>query len=152
MARYSIAAAAAKASVSATDKAMWNLKAPTAKSLAVYEVGVFLESGTAAAIGFAVWRMNAVGTGAITSDVPVAEDPASAAAGSVLEKTWATTDPTVTGLAFRRGTTPATLGTGFIWVFPDPGLIIAAAGGMVITATAAATTANLRCYASFDER
>lgn len=152
MARYSVAAAATKASANATDKAMWNLKAGSAKSLAVYEVGVFLESGTAAAIGFALWRMNAVGTGAITSDAPSAEDPSLGATSAVLEKTWATTDPTTTGLAFRRGTTPATIGTGFIWTFPDPGLVIAAAGGLVITATAAATTANLRCYVAYDER
>lgn len=151
MARYSVAAAAVKASAASTDKAMWNLKAPSAKSLRVFEVGVFLESGTAASIGFALWRMLAVGTGTITSDTPSAEDPASGAATSVLEKSWVTTDPTVSGLAFRRGTTPATLGTGFIWVFPDPGLVIAAAGGLVITATAAATSANLRGYVSFDE-
>jgi len=151
MARYSVASAAAKASANATDKAMWNLKAGSAKSLAVYEVGLFLESGTAAAIGFAVWRMNAVGTGAITSDTPAAEDPLSGATTAVLEKTWATTDPTLAGLAFRRGTTPATIGTGFIWTF-DAGLVIAAGGGMVITQTAVATTANLRCYVAYDER
>ncbi|MET7776324.1 hypothetical protein ABZU94_10395 [Streptomyces mirabilis] len=151
MARYSVAAAAAKATVNATDKAMWSLKAGTTKSVVVYEVGVFLESGTAAAIGFALLRMNAVGTGAITSDAPTAEDPALGAASAVLEKSWATTDPTVTGNALRRGTTPATIGTGFIWVFPAPGLIIPAAGGLVIAQTAAATTANLRCYVAFDE-
>ncbi|MFE2469714.1 hypothetical protein [Streptomyces mirabilis] len=151
MARYSVAAAAAKATVAATDKAMWNLKAGATKSLAVYEVGLFLESGTAAAIGFALLRMLAVGTGAITSDAPTAEDPALGAASAVLEKSWATTDPTVTGNALRRGTTPATIGTGFIWVFPAPGLIVPAAGGLVIAHTAAATTANLRCYVAFDE-
>lgn len=152
MARYSGAVAAVKASANATDKAMWNLKAGSAKSLAVYEVGVFLESGTAAAIGFALFRMNAVGTGAITSDTPVAEDPVLGATGAVLEKTWATADPTTTGLALRRGTTPATIGTGFVWIFPDPGLIIPAAGGLVISQTAAATTANLRAYVAYDER
>jgi len=152
MARYSVAAAAAKASQNLTDEPQWNLKAGSAKSLAVYEVGVFLESGTAAAIGFGVWRMNAVGTGAITSDTPSAEDPSLGATSAVLEKTWATTRPTLSGLAFRRGTTPATLGTGFIWTFPDPGLVIAAGGGLVITQTAAATTANLRCYVAYDER
>lgn len=152
MARYSVAAAAAKATVNATDKAMWNLKAGSGKSLAVYEVGVFLESGTAAAIGFALLRMNAAGSGAITSDTPSAEDPSLGATSAVLEKTWATTDPTTSGVAFRRGTTPATLGTGFIWTFPDPGLVIAAGGGLVICQTAAATTANLRCYVAYDER
>ena len=151
MARYSIAAAAAKATVAATDKAMWNLKAGAAKSFAVYEVGLFLESGTAAAIGFALLRMNAVGTGAITSDAPTAEDPALGAASAVLEKSWATTDPTTTGNALRRGTTPATIGTGFIWVFPAPGLIVPAGGGLVIAQTAAATTGNLRCYLAIDE-
>lgn len=151
MARYSIAAAAAKASASATDKAMWNLKAGSTKSMRVFEVGVFLESGVAMATGFALLRMNAVGTGAITSDTPSAEDPALGAASAVLEKTWATTDPTTTGNAFRRGTVPATLGTGFIWTFPEPGLIIAAAGGLVIAQTGSATTANLRCYVVFDE-
>ncbi|MFD6416001.1 hypothetical protein [Streptomyces sp. NPDC060194] len=152
MARYSVATAATKPTVVATDKAMWNLKAPATKSLTVYEVGVFLESGTAAAIGFALFRMNAVGTGAITSDTPVAEDPMLGATGAALEKSWATTDPTTVGLALRRGTTPATLGTGYIWTFPDQGLIIPATSGLVITQTAAATTANLRCYLAYDER
>jgi hypothetical protein len=151
MARYSVAAAAAKASQNLTDAPQWNLKAGATKSLAVYEIGVFLESGTAAAIALALLRMLAVGTGAITSDAPTAEDPALGAASAVLEKTWATTAPTTTGNALRRGTTPATLGTGYIWVFPAPGLIVPAAGGLVIAQTAAATTANLRCYVAFDE-
>jgi hypothetical protein len=151
MARYSVAAAAAKASQNLTDAPQWNLKAGATKSLAVYEIGVFLESGTAAAIGLALLRMLAVGTGAITSDAPTAEDPTLGAASAVLEKTWATTAPTTTGNALRRGTTPATLGTGYIWVFPAPGLIVPAAGGLVIAQTAAATTANLRCYVAFDE-
>lgn len=151
MARYSVAAAANKASQNATDAVQWNLKAGSAKSLVVNEIGVWLESGTAAAIGFALLRMNAAGTGAITSDTPTALDPALGAASAVLEKTWATTAPTTTGSAIRRGTTPATLGTGFVWVFPYPGLIVAAAGGLVIAQTAAATTANLRCYIDFDE-
>lgn len=151
MARYSVAAAAAKATQNVTDAAQWNLKAGATKSLVVNEIAVWLESGTAAAIGFALLRMNAVGTGAITSDTPTALDPSLGAASAVLEKTWATTAPTTTGGAIRRGTTPATLGTGFVWVFPYPGLIVAAAGGLVIAQTAAATTANLRCYIDFDE-
>lgn len=151
MARYTVSAAAVKASINGTDSAMWNLKAGSAKSLIVNEVSVWLESGTAAAIGFALLRMNAVGTGAITSDTPAAMDPALGAASAVLEKTWATTSPTTTGSALRRGATPATLGTGFVWVFPYPGLVVAAAGGLVICQTAVATTANLRCYVDFDE-
>jgi hypothetical protein len=142
------------AGVNAANTVLANLKTAASDRAKLLEVGVFLSVLPTTPPDIVLARMLAVGTGAITATANVANDPADAAAASVLETAWATTRPTftTTGPFARRGGIPLTLGNGLIWTFPVP-FVIGVSAGVVLANVAAsgATLGNFTGYFVWDE-
>ena len=87
---------------------------------------------TSGALGLC--RSTAVGTGTLTSVVPVSRDPNATAPTAVLITNWATAAPTNGGVGavFRRWTQSAAIGNGVIWTFDgDDGIEVV--GGAAAT-------------------
>lgn len=128
-----------------------NVKASATVPCRVMEVGVFYTVLTTNAYDIGIVRMNAVGTGAITSTAGAGHETGHTSV-IVAETAWATTRPSVTGSYFRRATVPLVLGQGII--FPlGAGIFVPAAGGLCIQGINAsgATTGTIEGYAMWDE-
>lgn len=139
--------------VNTANTVLANIKAGTDR-LRVREFGVFISVAPTTAPDLVLVRMNAVGTGAITTTANGAHDSSDAAAGGTLETAWATTRPTVTGASYRRALLPLTVGAGVIWTFAiDTAIVVPAAGGLCLQNINAsgATTGTLNGYVSWDE-
>lgn len=128
-----------------------NLKASSTVPIYVVEVGVFYAVLSTNAYQLALLRMNAVGTGAITSTAGAAHTSGATATG-VLETAWATTRPTATGSNFRQFTIPLTLGAGIIWPLGE-GIMVPVSGGLILQGVNASgtTTGTINGYWTWDE-
>jgi hypothetical protein len=140
--------------VNTANTSLLNLKATSTRSLSVMEFGVSYTVLSATAYDLGLVRMNAVGTGAITSTAgaPHVAYTGEASVG-VLETVWATARPTRTGTRFRRLTLPLTIGAGVIWQFGPDGIDIPTSGGLVLEGISAsgATTGTLEGYFTWRE-
>lgn len=108
-----------------------NIYATAATRLRVVEVGVF--NTTATSMHVALQRATATGTkGAAITPTPTSDDSQAAVATAA---TTHTADATLTAVPVRYATLGAAVGSGVIWTFPDPGLIIdnATTAGLVIS-------------------
>jgi len=142
------------AGVNTANSAIVNLKThATSNRARLVEVGVFIGTAPTSAPDIVLTRMNAVGTGTITSAAGSAHDSAEPASTAVLETAWATTRPTFLTTYLRRGTLPLSVGAGFIWTFSRDGLLIPINAGMVLANVAAsgATLGVFNGYVTWDE-
>jgi hypothetical protein len=128
-----------------------NLKASATLPIYVVEIGIFYAVLSTNAYQLALARMNAVGTGTITSTAGAAHT-SGATASTVLETNWVTTHPTITGSNFRQFTMPLTLGAGIIWPLGE-GIMIPQSGGLCLYGINASgtTTGTLNGYWTWDE-
>lgn len=147
-----VSAGFSQAGVNTATSALANVKAAANTPLRLLEIGLFVTTLPTNPPDIGLRRMNAVGTGAITSTAGATHETGHTALG-VLETAWATARPTITGSYFRRGTMPLVLGAGIIWQLGPNGIFIPAAGGLVIeTITASgATLGVIEGYVSWDE-
>lgn len=144
MARYAYAWTVTGVSNSAL---AW-LRSTTGRDMRIWEVGVFEESGTAAATSVGLGRPAAVSV-TPTTVVPQAEDTASGAAlctGQVA----ASTKPTSPALFLRRFGIPAALGSGIIWTFPQ-GLVVPTGPAELVVWNIGAATTVFAGYFVYDE-
>jgi hypothetical protein len=139
------------AGVNTATSVLLNLKASSTVPIYVVEIGIFYAVLSTNAYQLAVFRMNAVGTGAITSTAGAAHTSGATATG-VLETAWATTRPSVTGSAFRQFTMPLTLGAGIIWPLGE-GIMVPVSGGLCLQGVNASgtTTGTINGYWTWDE-
>jgi hypothetical protein len=145
--------------VNTAGSALINLKAGATYPITVYRVSIFYAVLSTTAYDVGITRMNAVGTGTITSAagtgyVATGATPGTTASAAVVETAWVTTRPTAVGGArFERGIIPLTLGAGYIWDFGPEGIIVPAAGGLLIYGIGAsgATTGTLAGSLRWDE-
>lgn len=139
------------AGVNTAGTTLLNLKASSTVPIYVVEVGIFYAVLTTNAYQLALVRMNAVGTGAITSTAGAAHTSGATASG-VLETAWATARPSVTGSNFRQFTMPLTLGAGIIWPLGE-GIMIPVSGGLCLQGVNASgtTLGTLNGYWTWDE-
>lgn len=144
MARYNYAWTVTGVSNSALG---W-LRSTTAKDMRVWEIGVFEESGTAAATSIGLGRPAAISL-TPTTVVPQAEDTSSAAA-TCTGQVAASTKPTSPALFLRRFGIPATLGAGIIWTFPQ-GLVIPTGPAELVVHNIGAATCVFAGYFCYDE-
>lgn len=129
------------AGVNSADGVLFNLKTGTTNAR-ILEVGLFIEVASTNAPQYGLKRMNAVGTGTITTATIALGDPDDRAAAATLETAWATLRPTVTGGAFRRAMVANTIGNGIVFDFRGcPWLIPPSAGicGVMLNASGATT-------------
>lgn len=100
-------------------------------------------------------RMNAVGTGTITTSPNGPSDVADATATAVLEIGWATLRPTrlATPVGLRRCQLQAAIASAFIFDFTNRPLIIAPNGGLMLNLVTAsgATLGTLGGSVTWDE-
>lgn len=139
------------AGVTTANTSLWNLKAGSSRPLRILRVGVFYSVLSSNAQELGLVRMNAVGTGSITSTAGA--DYENGTSVGVLETAWATARPTRTGSRFARELIPLTIGAGFIWDFGPNGIMIPNSGGMVLEQISAsgATLGTLNGWVTWDE-
>ncbi|MET0418390.1 MAG: hypothetical protein ABW022_20455 [Actinoplanes sp.] len=142
-----------KAGVNTANTVMWQLRAPTRRSV-LYELGIFVDSAPTTAPQFVLARATAGGTSS-TSAVGLALIPEAPAATTTLDSAWSSA-PTfnTSGTMIRRCTLPVTAGSGIVWGFPDGLAITTTATTNLIIANAVASGATLgqfTVYASWRE-
>lgn len=118
------------AGVNAVDAVLFNLKAGAQDRVKLLEVGFFIETASTNAPQYGLKRMNAVGTGAITTGTIGLADAAEGTSAASFETAWATTRPTVTGGAFRRAMVANTIGNGIIYDFTNRPIWVPLSGGI----------------------
>jgi hypothetical protein len=144
------------AGVNTATSVLLNLKAAATRGITVLEWNIFYAVLSTNAYQLALYRMNAVGTGAITSTAGATHIPVDTAQ-TVLETAWATTRPSVTGSSFRQFTLPLTLGAGISWplgnIIPPGGIQVAQGGGLCLQGVNASgvTTGTLNGSVTWDE-
>jgi hypothetical protein len=142
------------AGVNTASTTLLNLKAAATRSLTLIQVNVFYSVLSTTAYDIGIIRMNAVGTGTITSTAG-ATFQSGDTGQAVLETAWATARPTTTGKQFARGVIPLTIGAGFMWpiYMVGEGLQIPQNGGICLIGNSAsgATTGTLIGNLLWDE-
>ena len=143
------------AGVNTANSILANLKAAASNRIRLLEVAVWVELASTTALTLQLERMNAVGTGAITSVAGAPADPGDSAGVAVMETAWATTRPTrlATPLGLRRCQLAASIGSGWIWDFTNRPLVIPVSGGLMLNqvSAAGATLGTLGASFTWDE-
>jgi hypothetical protein len=154
MAIYRVPFSLTAGATSAANLVLANFKAGAQDRVTLRALFAFIE-GTAPTNApiIGLQRMNAVGTGAITSSVPAAADPADGTPASVLETAWATTRPTVTGLLLMRAQVALALASNLMLDMSLRGIVIPVNGGLCLTQVNAggATGTTLGGWAELEE-
>jgi hypothetical protein len=149
-----VSAAFSLAGVNTASTVLANLKAAASDLVELLEVGFFIEVAPTTAPIPSLQRMNAAGTGAITSTAGVIHDPNQGAATAVLETAWATTKPTlVANSILRRLQLPLAVGNGVIWDFTNRPIRLPVSAGLCLVNIAAsgATLGQFGGWFTWDE-
>jgi hypothetical protein len=141
------------AGVNAADGVLFNLKAGATVPLLVEQIFFEIEVLSTNAPIFGVKKMNAVGTGTITSATLFALDGLGGTSAATLETAWATTRPTVTGGSPLRGADPLAVGNGFLFDFRPAMLVVPINTGLcgVMRNASGATTGTFGGYAIWQD-
>jgi hypothetical protein len=139
--------------VNSADAVLFNLKTAATDRAILREVFFGIEAVPTNAPQFGLKRMNAVGTGAITTATAFSHDAGDGAPSVTLETAWATTRPTVTGGSARRGQVPLAIGNGFLFDFTNRGILVPVSAGLcgVMRNASGATTGTLGGYVTWEE-
>lgn len=122
------------AGVNTANTILANLKAAASDRLKLLEFGIGIVTAPSTAPEFSLERMNAVGTGAITTQAIEKADAADGTASATLEVAWATTRPTRLGTPapIRRFQLPLTIGAAFVLDFTNSPLLIGLSAGLML--------------------
>jgi hypothetical protein len=122
------------AGVNTANSILNNLKAAASDRAKLLEFAISIVTAPTTAPEFSLERMNAVGTGTITTQAIEKADSADGTASLTLEVGWATTRPTrlATPAPFRRFQLPLALGSAFVLDFTNSPLIIGLSGGIML--------------------
>jgi hypothetical protein len=136
MARYSIAFT--KASISAAG-AIADLATASTDRARVLEVGwtVSAMAGTTPTLSVGLYRTTAVGTRTSPTTL-LAEDPGDPTATTTNATAWSVA-PTLAATPLRRLAVNA-IGSGIVWTWPNPGLLVAVSSSLVLSAIAVGGT------------
>lgn len=121
-----------------TGAAALELRTTSTDRVYVREIGAFLNAATASIFGLG--RPAAIGVTPTSPITWLAEDPADAAGTAQTALAWGT-GPTAPTNFFRRINLPATIGAGFILLFPR-GLVIAVSSSIVLWNLSAVSAVN----------
>ncbi len=145
MARYTHAA---RTSATASGVANWELRSAAGARLYIKELGLFMGAATASTFGLG--RPAAIGITPTSPVTAVAVDPADPVGTAQTALAWGTapTAPT-SAIYLRRIGLPNVIGSGIIWVFPDPGLVVPISSSIVIYNLALNGVADI--YVVYDE-
>lgn len=140
MARYT--ANFSIAGVNSADGVLFNAKASATVPLIIEQIYFEIEVASTNAPIYGMKKMNAVGTGTITTATITAIDGLGGTSIASIETAWATTRPTVTGGAIGRGAIPLAIGNGFLFDFTGRELVVpinTALCGVMLNASGATT-------------
>ncbi len=120
--------------VNTTATVLANLKAAASDRFKLLQINIQIEVAPTTAPIFSLERMNAVGTGAITTAASGPYDPSDAAATAMLETAWATARPTrlATPVNMIRSMLPVTLGGQLIFDFTNRPIFSLVSGGLML--------------------
>lgn len=124
------------------------LRSTAAKDMRVFEIGVWLESGTVAASVIGLGRPAAISL-TPTTLTPQAQDT-SAGAASCTGQVAASTKPTSPANFMRRFGMPATVGAGIIWTY-SRGLVVPTGPAELVVWNIGASTSVFGGYFTYDE-
>lgn len=124
------------------------LRSTASKDIRVWEIGVWLESGTVAASVIGLGRPAAVSV-TPTALTPQAEDT-SAGAAACIAAVAATTKPTSPTNFMRRFGCPAVLGSGIVWTYPR-GIVIPTGPAELVVWNIGSSTSVFGGYFVYDE-
>jgi hypothetical protein len=96
----------------------------------IREIGIFATTAVAGEIG--VGRPAAAGTGSVTSVTPQPLDAADVAGVQFLVTSYATSQPTVPAVPFRRAQIAGVVGAGLVFVWQPGELIIPVSSSIVV--------------------
>lgn len=122
MARY--AAEFSVAGVNSADGVLFNIKASATVPLFIEQIYFNVEVASSNAPIYGLKKMNAVGTGTITTATIFSVDGLGGTSIATVETAWATTRPTVTGGSPARGAVPNAIGNGFLFDFTNRPLVV----------------------------
>lgn len=139
--------------VNTADQVLFNLKTAAGGRATLRAAGMFITTAPTSAPQFALKRMLAVGTGAITSATPMLSDIADGVATAGLETAWATTRPTVTGGYGALASVANAIGNGIIFDFTVRGIIVPVSAGVcgVISNASGATVGAHNGWIEWEE-
>ncbi len=142
MARYSLS----NLTTNVTNaNAALELRSSSTDRVSLAEIGATLNAATASTYG--IGRPAAIGVTPTSPITWLAEDQAAPAGTAQTALAWGT-GPTVPANFFRRWNLPATIGAGFLFVFPL-GLIISVSSSVVLWNLA--TDGAVNCHVAGDE-
>lgn len=127
------------------------------RSCRILEVHAFYVTAPTTSGGLGLIYSTALGTGALTSVVPVARSTRATAPTAVLNTAWATAVPTTGGVGtiFRRFHASPTIGNGVIWTFDREPLEVvggaAATSELILCNTIATAPGTIDCTFVFEE-
>lgn len=145
MAHYSIGWTKA---FSAASGLLAQLRTGASRDARIFEIGVFQNSATAAAVTILLNRPTAVGATFTSTGTGQPMDNVSGAGVAVVD-TAATTAPTFAANDMRQFAVPATNGAGVIWTFPE-GIVVPISSAIALRTTASSTTTWVG-YFHYDE-
>lgn len=143
------------AGVNTVNSILAQLKAAASDRAKLLELGLSIVTAPTNAPEFSLERMNAVGTGAITTQAIEKSDSADGTAACTLEIGWATTRPTrlATPAPFRRWQMPLTVGQAYVIDLTNTPLIVPLSGGIMLNQITAsgATLGQFNGWWKWDE-
>lgn len=141
------------AGVNTADQVLFNLKTAASDRAILRAAGFFITTAPTNAPQYGFKRMNAVGTGTITTTAPMLSDIADGVASAVLETAWVTTRPTVTGGYGALASVANAIGNGIIFDFTNRGIVVPVSAGLcgVISNASGATVGAHNGWVEWEE-
>lgn len=141
------------AGVNTADGVLFNLKASAGVRPRIKQVYFGIQAAPTNQPRFGFKRMNAVGTGAITTATAFQHDAAEGAPTATVETAWATTRPTVTGGYAGDAILPTAIGNGWLFDFLGREIVVPLSGGLcgLMVNAAGATVGTIGGWIEWEE-
>jgi hypothetical protein len=141
-----------KAGTNTANTIMWQFKTAASSRARIFEIALSLAAITTNGPSWRLARSATVGTSSATAAAEE-QDPGGGAATAVLDTAWSA-NPTLAAVNLRQYATPATVGSGIVWTWPDhrPLIIPLSSGLCIVNSTATgASTGTLVASIVFEE-
>lgn len=148
-------AGASMSGINTAGKCYHVIMAGATRRLRIKRIGLVMPVASTTAPAFQVRKVTAAGVTPGATATPSPLDPNDAATGASLLSGGFGTDPTTTATPVDIASFPATAGAAWVWVFPEPGIIITngTANGLAIynANASGATTGTFVASFLYDE-
>jgi hypothetical protein len=141
----------AKAGVNSPNTNMWQFRTAAGSRARIFEIALAVAVATTTGPSWRLNRSATLGTSS-TTVAPEEQDPGGGAATALLDTAWSAAATTSTN-DLRRYATPATIGSGIVWTWPDhrPLIVPVSSGLLIVNANATGTLGSLLVTIVFEE-